>query len=585
MVGLYIYDRLNSYQHCPEDERLNEGIEIGMHGRQSNSFIIELPTPREKRPSLLLFIFVITASFCIAWFISDGLLSTRRRGSHQSNGDGDSIVKKPDSDLDGTEVADEDVNIGRIPDLIWGDEFNGDQVDMTKWTFINGNGCDVGLCGWGNNELELYTPSNTHVARGKLIIEAQQNRGGSGIRYSSSKIVSRGKADFGVVETDVYDEDETAESNEALERSRRFEAKLKLPWGHGIWPAFWMLPTHNMYGGWPKSGEIDIMENVGKEGPNTVHGTVHYGLESPQHQYAESGITISSQKPFFNPSALSGKLNETFHTYSVERQPGIIRWYIDDIEYSSITKADMLPYNWPFDEDFYFIVNLAVGGNWPGNPVDVDSSSRDDITKFPQQLEVDYVRVYEGVFPRIVGKIVVDCSEQDVEYEIVNIETDDETLFTWSVPQNATIKTGQGSRRIVVCFNSKIDGSDILDSEIIHVQASAIDNQSASSSIGLAKIQGNGIGTRVKIVDFNGKCSSMNELYPRLKDYNFDCGRPSTCTAFVLNKTTDEYTCGERIEWLINKLGMNEEEACKEVAYKQFHGHCGPCNPFVRDEQ
>ncbi len=281
----------------------------------------------------------------------------------------------------------------------------------------------------------------------------------------------------------------------------------------------------------------------------------------------------------------SGKLNETFHTYTVERNPGIIRWYIDDIEYSSITKAEMLPYHWPFDEDFYFIINLAVGGNWPGNPVDDEDSSRDDVTTFPQHLEVDYVRVYEGVFPRIVGKSVVDCSEQDVEYEIVNMETDD-LSFTWSVPQNATIKSGQGSKRIAVSFHSKMDESNILDSEIIHVQASVIDSQSVSSSIGRTKIQGNGIGTRVKIVDFNGKCSSTtNKLHPKLKYYNFDCGRPSTCTAFVLNKTTDEYTCGERIEWLIHEFGMNEDEACEEVAYKQFHGQCGPCNPFVRDEQ
>jgi hypothetical protein len=306
---------------------------------------------------------------------------------------------------------------------------------------------------------------------------------------------------------------------------------------------------------------------------------VHYGLESPQHQYAESGITFSSQEPSFNHFV--GKLNETFHSYAVERLPGSIRWYIDDIEYSSVTKADMLPYHWPFDEDFYFILNLAVGGNWPGNPVDDDDISHEDVTVFPQRLEVDYVRVYEGVFPRIVGKSVVDCSEQDVEYVIVNIDAKDISTFTWSVPQNATIKTGQGSQRIVVSFDYKIGESIILDSEIIHVQASVIDGQSISPSIGLAKLQRNGIGARVKIVDFSGKCSPTSGL----KKYDFDCRRPSTCTAFVLNKSADEYTCGERIEWLINEMGMDEDEACGEVGYKQFHGQCGPCNPFIRDEQ
>lgn len=112
------------------------------------------------------------------------------------------------------------------------------------------------LYGAGNNELESYTPSNAHVVRGKLIIEAQQSTTGSVDRYFSSKIVSRGKADFGVVDTNVHNEDEEADSSKALERSRRFEAKLKLPWGHGIWPAFWMLPTYDMYGGWPKVGPL-----------------------------------------------------------------------------------------------------------------------------------------------------------------------------------------------------------------------------------------------------------------------------------------------------------------------------------------
>jgi beta-glucanase (GH16 family) len=110
--------------------------------------------------------------------------------------------------------------------------------------------------GAGNNELESYTPSNAHVERGKLIIEAQKNMNGSIATYSSSKIVSRGKADFGIVKVYVDDEDEDAESSEALTRSRRFEAKLKLPWGHGIWPAFWMLPSFDLYGGWPKVGPL-----------------------------------------------------------------------------------------------------------------------------------------------------------------------------------------------------------------------------------------------------------------------------------------------------------------------------------------
>lgn len=143
-----MFNQLNSYQHYPDDERSNGGIEIGVHGSQRSSFIIELPTPViMKRQSQLVYIFVVTVSVGIAWFASNGLLSTRRRDSHGIIGDECSSVKRPGIHLNCTEGTDEDV--GHIPELIWSDEFNGDQIDTTKWTFVNGNGCDFGLCGWG----------------------------------------------------------------------------------------------------------------------------------------------------------------------------------------------------------------------------------------------------------------------------------------------------------------------------------------------------------------------------------------------------------------------------------------------------
>jgi len=394
--------------------------------------------------------------------------------------------------------------------------------------------------------------------------------------YTSAKIVSRGKADFGVVETTV---DTEIGSSETLEKSRRFESRLKLPWGQGIWPAFWMLPTYGTYGGWPKSGEIDIMENIGKEGPNTVHGTVHYGLDGPQHQYFESGITLSTPKTSTASYIASlGSLNETFHTYAVERLPGVIRWYIDDIEYSSITEGEMKPYHWSFDEEFYFIFNLAVGGNWPGNPLDEDSSDGDAIA-FPQRLEVDYVRVYEGIFPRVVGKSVVGCSEKNVAYEVVNIDATTDIRYTWTVPEHAIIKEGQGTSRIIVNFDFTTMESNIIEDEMIHVQANELENNGIS--MGLLKLQENGLGRRVKVVDFDGKCSSSDNLNTTgLKEFNFDCGRPSDCNPFVLQRVTEEFTCGERIEWLINEEDMVEMDACKEVGYVQFHGRCGHCNPL-----
>jgi hypothetical protein len=307
----------------------------------------------------------------------------------------------------------------------------------------------------------------------------------------------------------------------------------------------------------PKSGEIDIMEYIGKDGTNTVHGTVHYGLDGAQHQYSESGITL-----------LIGDLNETFHTYAVDRKAGEMRWYIDDIEYSSITKNEMQPYLWPFDEEFHFIINLAVGGNWPGNPV-IRGNSSVPASLFPQTLEVDYVRVYESVFPIVRGKSIVNCKAKGVMYQVVDFDSFgiSEAVLEWSVPNGATITDGNGSSRIKVDFDSTINHSNINDSEIIRVQLVSGVGLDSIQSIGLDKLQ-NGIGLRVKIIDFDGRCSNMNSTNP-ISQFNFNCGRPDTCTEYVLHRTTDEYSCGERIKWLMSQ-GMDEMTACAEVGCKSY---------------
>ena len=302
------------------------------------------------------------------------------------------------------------------------------------------------------------------------------------------------------------------------------------------------------------------MEYVGKEGTNTVHGTVHYGLGGSQHQYSESGITHLNL----------GDLNETFHTYAVDRMEGEIRWYIDDIEYSSMTRDQMSPYRWPFDEGFYFIINLAVGGNWPGNPVVLGDSSGEDVTVFPQYLSVDYVRVYQGVFPRLVGKSIVDCKERKLTYEIANVDEmgSIEGLFKWSVPSGVTIIDGEGTSRINVNFDTIVDRGNINDSEVIHVQLASqfknLSKKELSNSISLTKLY-NGIGLRIKVVDLDGKCSSSeNKNTKPLSRFGFNCSRPDTCTEYVLHRTTDEYTCGERIQWLMDQ-GLDEISACTEV--------------------
>ena len=238
--------------------------------------------------------------------------------------------------------------------LAWDDEFNTGTLDPSAWTVEGGDGCP-NICGWGNNELEYYTPrpENLFFQDGKMLIEARKENY-SGKNYTSSKIVSRGKKIF---------------------KYGRVDIRAKLPRGRGIWPALWMLPQNNVYGGWPRSGEIDIMELVGHE-PGKVYGTLHYG-PGPGSTQISRGYNLPGGATF----------NDEFHVFSIEWKMDQIKWYVDGILFSTVNKADVGAATWPFNEDFFFIMNLAVGGNWPGNP--------DASTYFPQWLIVDYIRVYQ----------------------------------------------------------------------------------------------------------------------------------------------------------------------------------------------
>ena len=237
--------------------------------------------------------------------------------------------------------------------LIWNDEFNGNALDQAAWSYDMGDGCPA-LCGWGNNELQYYTNSadNLFFQDGKMIIEARQQAVG-GKNYTSARIKTAGKKAF---------------------RFGRIDIRAKLPKGKGIWPALWMLPQNNTYGSWPRSGEIDIMELVGQE-PGKVHGTLHYG-PGPGSTQINNTYTLNS-----------GTFYDEFQVFSLEWQPDVIRWYVDGNLYATAEKSAFGGLNYPFNEEFYMLINLAVGGNWPGSP-DVN-------TLFPQYLVVDYVRVYQ----------------------------------------------------------------------------------------------------------------------------------------------------------------------------------------------
>jgi len=240
--------------------------------------------------------------------------------------------------------------------LVWADEFNYTGLpDPAKWKY------DTGGHGWGNKELQFYTESrkeNARVENGSLVIEARRDNW-NGHEFTSARLVSKGKGDW------TYG---------------RFEARARLPTGKGTWPAIWMLPTGWKYGGWPNSGEIDIMEQVGYE-PTVVHSSVH------TKKYHHS---ISTQK-----TAKTNLANATtdFNVYAVEWTPEEIRGYVNDRHYFTfknerLTDSSADYRSWPFDQPFHLLMNIAVGGTWGG-------SRGVDRNIFPQRMEIDYVRVYQ----------------------------------------------------------------------------------------------------------------------------------------------------------------------------------------------
>jgi beta-glucanase (GH16 family) len=250
------------------------------------------------------------------------------------------------------------VSPGDTLQLVWSDEFNDASLDPEVWFFETGDGSEYGIPGWGNNELQFYLPDNAQLSEGLLKITARREQIGA-FRFTSARINTRDRFAF---------------------KYGRFEARMKLPPGQGVWPAFWMLAQDSPYGGWAASGEIDIMEgvNLGASGGNRIYGTIHFGGEFPNNlQVGESYVVATD-------------VTSEFHVYAVEWDPTEIRWYVDDTLYAvqNAWSSTAAPFPAPFDQPFYLIFNVAVGGNFPGLP-DAD-------TVFPVTMEVDWVRVYSG---------------------------------------------------------------------------------------------------------------------------------------------------------------------------------------------
>jgi len=235
--------------------------------------------------------------------------------------------------------------------LVWSDEFDYTGLpDSTKW------GYDTGNHGWGNNELQYYTDKriqNAKVANGLLTIEAVKEDY-KGSHFTSARLLSKHKGDW---------------------QYCRVEARAKLAGAKGTWSAIWMLPTDWAYGGWPESGEIDIMENVGYM-PDSVFGTVH--TKSYNH-------VIGTQK---GKSIFKDDLSDEFHIYAMEWTKDKIKIFVDNELFFEFTNEKKTSKEWPFDKRFHVLLNLAVGGNW-GGKMGVDESA------FPQKMEIDYVRIYK----------------------------------------------------------------------------------------------------------------------------------------------------------------------------------------------
>lgn len=246
--------------------------------------------------------------------------------------------------------------------LVWSDEFDqadGSVPDASKWSYETGGN------GWGNNELEYYTSrtNNVRIEDGKLVIEARAENF-AGKHYTSARLLTKGKWAW------TYG---------------RIEARIKIPRGQGIWPAFWMLGTNIASASWPTCGEIDIMENIGRE-PGLIHGTVH-------------GPGYSGSGGIGGPGSLPGDaaFADDFHVYSIDWETNRIRWFVDGQLYFTLTPANLPPgTKWVYNQPEFLLLNLAVGGAWPGNP--------DAATTFPQRMVVDYVRVYSHAVPPLPAK-------------------------------------------------------------------------------------------------------------------------------------------------------------------------------------
>lgn len=380
--------------------------------------------------------------------------------------------------------------------LVWSDEFNGSSLNRGVWTPEIGTGYN----GWGNNELQYYTdrPQNVQVTGGNLVITAQRENY-EGRNYTSARIKTQGLKSF---------------------KYGKIEARIKIPTGQGIWPAFWMLGESFRDVGWPYCGEIDIMEHVNNE--SVVHGTVHWDANG----YASYGRA-------------SGNLDfSQFHTYSIEWDPSYIRWFVDGVQYNEIYIANGTGNTEEFQKPFFILLNLAVGGNWPGSP--------NGSTPFPAQMLVDYVRVYQdqgGSSPALENGAVYTIASKvsGKVLDVTDVSTADGakiqqwTNYSASNQRFRLESTGDGYYKLTAIHSGKV-----------------LDVPSASTAAGVQLQQWTDNGTdaqRWRIVDAGG---GYFKLISKASGLVMDVSGASTADGAAVQQWTDNGTDAQK--WMFTKV-------------------------------
>jgi len=333
--------------------------------------------------------------------------------------------------------------------LFWSDEFDGDKLDLTKWDYQIGTGYN----GWGNNEEQYYTKDNVSVANGSLIIEAKKEKVGKK-SYSSGRIATKSMNGNVLFSTTCG----------------KFEARIKLPAGSGLWPAFWMLPTEDAYGKWPLSGEIDIMEARGRI-INQMQGAIHYGEVAPNNKSSHELYTFPKDTNITD-----------YHIYSVEWDTNNITWYIDNKEYYSEKnwyttpedKSKNYSYPAPFNRPFYLILNLAVGGTF-------DEGIIPDSSNLPGKMEVDYVRVYkksgESEEPLVYSK-----NTEETPNNKDNTQTKNDVSST-SIISPLDIKFFNKGNDKWTAYKTNVSFKKIDSKSVCNIEAKPSDNASDSMLI------------------------------------------------------------------------------------------------------